>query len=59
MELVRVDTRRAYERILDEGMSVTDEVSAVEALAAPVQLVANPTSNPKVTWAGDLDRPAP
>ncbi|MCB1234575.1 MAG: 2-C-methyl-D-erythritol 4-phosphate cytidylyltransferase [Verrucomicrobiae bacterium] len=46
--------RRAYERILDGGDLVTDEVSAVEALGEPVFLVENPEPNPKITYPADL-----
>ncbi len=51
--------RRAYERVLAEGISVTDEVSAVEHLGEPVVLVANDTPNPKVTRPPDLLLPPP
>jgi 2-C-methyl-D-erythritol 4-phosphate cytidylyltransferase len=46
--------REAYEKILDAGESVTDEVSAVERLGHKVQLVPNDTPNPKITYPEDL-----
>ena len=58
METPQVFARRllmeAYEALLDDGVLVTDEVSAVERLGHPVWLVDNPTPNPKVTWPADL-----
>jgi len=46
--------RRAYERVLESGELVTDEVSAVQALGEPVYLVETPEPNPKITFAGDI-----
>lgn len=46
--------RAAYQRVLDAGTLVTDEVSAVEQAGHPVWLVENPTPNPKITLPGDL-----
>jgi 2-C-methyl-D-erythritol 4-phosphate cytidylyltransferase len=45
---------QAYEAVLQEGVLVTDEVSALERLGHPVWLVDNPTPNPKITWPPDL-----
>lgn len=45
---------RAYETVLDAGAVVTDEVSAVESLGEPVQLVENHEPNPKITVPADL-----
>jgi len=50
---------RAYEKVLEEDLAVTDEVSAVEHLGQPIHLVRNETNNPKVTFPADLNRPAP
>ncbi|MGI9239741.1 MAG: 2-C-methyl-D-erythritol 4-phosphate cytidylyltransferase [Verrucomicrobiales bacterium] len=44
----------AYEKVLEAGGMVTDEVSAVEHLGHPIQLVPNPSPNPKITYAEDL-----
>jgi 2-C-methyl-D-erythritol 4-phosphate cytidylyltransferase len=45
---------RAYEELLKAGGSVTDEVSAVEALGVPVVLYHNPDWNLKVTYPADV-----
>ncbi len=45
---------RAYERVRAEGLRVTDEVSAVEALGVSTRLVAG-GPNPKITLPGDLE----
>lgn len=45
---------RAYDSVLDAGEVVTDEVSAVESLGEPVQLVENHEPNPKITFPADL-----
>jgi 2-C-methyl-D-erythritol 4-phosphate cytidylyltransferase len=45
---------RAYEAVLGEGRLVTDEVSALQHLGAPVHLVVNDGPNPKITFAADL-----
>lgn len=46
--------RRAYETVLAAGMLVTDEVSAVQQLGEPVEVVLNQGPNPKITFAEDL-----
>jgi 2-C-methyl-D-erythritol 4-phosphate cytidylyltransferase len=46
---------RAYEAVLAGGMSVTDEVSAVQAAGFPVKLLTNPGWNLKITYPRDLD----
>ena len=46
--------RRAYETILARGELVTDEVSAIEAIGEPVQLVENAEPNGKITVPADL-----
>lgn len=45
---------RAYAYVLAEGILVTDEVSAIEAIGEPVHLVENPRPNPKITFPADL-----
>lgn len=44
----------AYEKVLEAGQTVTDEVSAVEQLGHRIQLVPNPSPNPKITYPEDL-----
>lgn len=44
----------AYEKVLEAGSLVTDEVSAIEQIGHRVQLVANETPNPKITFPEDL-----
>jgi 2-C-methyl-D-erythritol 4-phosphate cytidylyltransferase len=45
---------RAYETLLRAGGSVTDEVSAVEALGLPVAIYHNPEWNIKITYPADV-----
>jgi 2-C-methyl-D-erythritol 4-phosphate cytidylyltransferase len=45
---------RAYQELMKVGGSVTDEVSAVEALGVPVVLHHNPDWNLKVTYPADV-----
>ena len=45
----------AYLHITADGLTVTDEVSAVAHLGHPVQLVENLWPNMKITLPGDLD----
>ena len=45
---------RAYEKVLRDGLLVTDEVSAVQHLGEPVLVVENNTPNPKITFPPDL-----
>ncbi len=47
--------RSAYEKVLSEESSVTDEVSAVQDAGGTVILVENRTPNPKITFEGDLE----
>ena len=54
-QVFRVDLiKEAYQKIMDAGESVTDEVSAIEKLGHPIQLVPNETPNPKITFPADL-----
>jgi 2-C-methyl-D-erythritol 4-phosphate cytidylyltransferase len=46
---------RAYETVLAGGISVTDEVSAVQTAGFPVKLLTNPGWNLKITYPRDLD----
>ena len=46
--------QRAYEGIIRENITVTDDVSAVETIGIPAFLVENPFPNPKITLPGDL-----
>lgn len=46
--------RRAYEEVRAQGLTVTDEVSAVEALGVQTQLV-QVGANMKITLPGDLE----
>lgn len=44
----------AYERVIRDGLLVTDEVSAVQHLGVPVFVLDNPSPNPKITHPSDL-----
>ncbi len=44
----------AYDRVVREALPVTDEVSAVQHLGIAVQVIGNPSPNPKITYPGDL-----
>lgn len=44
----------AYESVLRDGVSVTDEVSAVQHIGAKVTVLDNPAPNPKITHPADL-----
>jgi 2-C-methyl-D-erythritol 4-phosphate cytidylyltransferase len=46
---------RAYEKVLADGMVVTDEVSAVQALGTRAFLVESTRPNPKITFPCDLE----
>ncbi len=58
METPQVFSRRllaeAYDEVLARGLTVTDEVSALQELAIPVSLVENDTPNLKITFPSDL-----
>ena len=47
---------QAYTKITDSGISVTDEVSAMELINQPVRLVANLSANPKITYPTDIQQ---
>ncbi|MEI8243648.1 MAG: 2-C-methyl-D-erythritol 4-phosphate cytidylyltransferase [bacterium] len=46
--------RKAYAKVAEKGVTVTDEAAAMELLGEPVRLVEWPRSNPKITTAEDL-----
>ena len=46
--------KQAYQAVLRDGLTVTDEVSALGHIGRDVWLVDNPTPNPKITWPADL-----
>lgn len=46
--------RKAYSKVRDLGLTITDEVSALEALGIATKLVPSPTPNPKVTVPADI-----
>jgi 2-C-methyl-D-erythritol 4-phosphate cytidylyltransferase len=46
--------RKAYARVFENGLLVTDEAAAVELLGEPVHLVETPFLNLKVTTPSDL-----
>lgn len=48
------DLHRAYARVAQAGLHVTDEVSALESVGLRTRLVASPAPNPKITHAADL-----
>jgi 2-C-methyl-D-erythritol 4-phosphate cytidylyltransferase len=45
---------RAYARVQQRGLRVTDDAAAVELLGHPVTLLENPYPNPKLTTPADL-----
>jgi 2-C-methyl-D-erythritol 4-phosphate cytidylyltransferase len=47
--------RKAYSIVREKGLTVTDEVSAVEALGIATKLVVSPTPNPKITVPADIE----
>lgn len=46
--------RRAYRKVFDDGVVVTDEAAAIERLGEPVRLVPTPFLNLKLTTPADL-----
>ena len=55
-QVFRLDwLREAYQRLIDTGRSVTDEVSALQEAGFPVQLMFNPDWNVKITFPRDLE----
>ena len=47
--------RKAYSVVREKGLTVTDEVSAVEALGIATKLVVSPAPNPKITVPADIE----
>lgn len=45
---------RAYSRVAEKNLQITDDASAVELLGHPVALLENPYPNPKLTTPADL-----
>lgn len=45
---------RAYQVVIRDSLLVTDEVSAVQHLGAPVFVVENAEPNPKITFPADI-----
>jgi 2-C-methyl-D-erythritol 4-phosphate cytidylyltransferase len=45
---------RAYAKVTERGLHVTDDAQAVEHLDHPVALLENPHPNPKITLPGDF-----
>jgi 2-C-methyl-D-erythritol 4-phosphate cytidylyltransferase len=45
---------RAYDAVIRDSLVVTDEVSAVQHLGAPVFVVENTEPNPKITFPADI-----
>lgn len=45
---------RAYTRVVEKDLSITDDAAAVELLSHPVALLENPHPNPKLTTPADL-----
>lgn len=58
METPQVFTRelitRAYARVVEKELSITDDAAAVELLNHPVALLENASPNPKLTTPADL-----
>lgn len=46
---------RAYARVAERKLTITDDAAAVELLKHPVALLENPHPNPKLTTPADLD----
>ena len=51
--------KQAFAKVIAENLEVSDEVSAVQRLGLPVQLVHNESLNPKITFPADLQFPPP
>jgi len=46
---------QSYDRVIEDGLMVTDEVSAVQHFGGQVCVVDNPSPNPKITFPADLE----
>ena len=45
---------RAYARVAERRLTITDDAAAVELLKHPIALLENPYANPKLTTPADL-----
>ena len=45
---------RAYARVAERGLRITDDAQAVEEIGQPVALLENDSPNPKLTTPADL-----
>ena len=45
---------KAYARVMERGLRITDDASAVELLGHPIAILENPHPNPKLTTPADL-----
>jgi 2-C-methyl-D-erythritol 4-phosphate cytidylyltransferase len=48
--------RAAYKHVLENGIEVTDETSALEAIGVKTKLIPSTSPNPKITTPADLQR---
>jgi len=48
--------KKAYAQVKASGRRVTDEVSAMELIGHPTQLIPNHTPNPKITFPEDIQK---
>lgn len=51
--------RSAYANVIKQGVSVTDETSALETISIKTQLIASTSPNPKITTPADLHTISP
>jgi 2-C-methyl-D-erythritol 4-phosphate cytidylyltransferase/2-C-methyl-D-erythritol 4-phosphate cytidylyltransferase/2-C-methyl-D-erythritol 2,4-cyclodiphosphate synthase len=59
-QIFRADLiRSAYDKVLKENISVTDETSALETISVKTQLIASTSPNPKITTPADLHSVSP
>ncbi|KAL3922774.1 MAG: hypothetical protein SGILL_002020 [Bacillariaceae sp.] len=55
-QVVKIDTLlRGFQKVADENLEVTDDVSIVEALGEPVKLTRGEYTNLKITTPEDMD----
>jgi 2-C-methyl-D-erythritol 4-phosphate cytidylyltransferase len=54
-QIFRADLiRSAYANVIEQGLAVTDETSALESISIKTQLIASTSPNPKITTPADL-----
>ncbi len=59
-QIFRADLiRSAYDKVLKENISVTDETSALETISVKTQLIPSTSPNPKITTPADLHSVSP